>query len=184
MASKKSIKTLNARTIEVWSGFDQSGFGDGSVCRLPAYLQAEVSSISNVDVSERKSAVQNTMNELVKAYNQVHNTNIDYSKMDFQSGQHEVACDFVELPAQTTPAQAQAVAQIPATADTSAILPQVATQPQPVVPKPVIVANPQVLAWIKTAITANTEPVVIREQLIQAGNSEEVADFHIKTAGL
>ena len=181
MATRKHVKATNGMTVPLWSGFDQDKFGDGSVCRLPAKLQAEVGSISHIDVSERKTAVKNTMDELVKAYNKVYGVNIDYNTMDFQNGQHKCVCEFVEVApvVAVAPAQVETVAQIPATADT-AVIPAVVPAPAQA---PAMVENPQLTAFIRAEIKNGTEIATIKEQLLTV-NTEAVALFHMQKAGL
>ena len=160
MAERKSIIATNGESIIVWSGFNQNGFGDGSVSRLPAYIQAEVGSISKVDVSQRKSAVKNTMDELVKAYNIVHKCNIDYTKFDFQSGKHEIECNFAKemqttSQAITTQANAQVVEAV---------------------------ADSGVIAWIKEQRKAKVEFDEIRKMLTANKWNKAQIDQHFALA--
>jgi len=164
MAELKKVVASNGRTISLWSGFNQSGFSDGSVCRLNAHAQAEISSITNCDVSQRKTAVQNPMLELLKAFDIVHKTELAKNEYDFQNGKFGMECVFAEETPQAVIPQAQAQAVIPtmAVADT----------------KPIIATDNQLKQYVLTAKKNGMETDLILAELLKVGNSQAVAEHH------
>ena len=164
MAELKKVVASNGRTIVLWSGFNQSGFTDGSVCRLNAHAQAEVSSITNCDVSQRKNAVQNVMLELLKAFDIVYKTSLAKNEYDFQSGKFGMECVFTAETQQAVIPQAQA--QVPQ---------QIAV---PTDIKPIVPTNSQLKQYVLTAKKSGMEQADILAELLRVGNTQEVAEHH------
>jgi len=161
----KVVSAFNGLGVDVYAGFNQAGFVDGNVVRLSAELMSDISAVSSVEVSERASAVNNTMRELVRCFNEVHKSSVPIMAYDFKNGKFSRSEDRRS----EAPAQAQAQATPTATINTPvmAVADTSAKSVKPIV-APTIARDDVVLGMIKDLLKQNSDLFACKTALIGA----------------
>ena len=171
----ESVTTKSGNSKNVRAGHHQKNFKRGVVARVSALFMADVGEIAGIDTTGKES-LKDVMDVCIKSVNDSFGSNLTIKDYDFLSGSFDR--DFPEVVAQVQEV-AQEVAQLPEVAQ----MPQMATADEKaVIPKPKIVINNQVVAYVKSRREQNAEFDTIREELSAVGNSPALIDAHFESA--
>jgi len=167
----ETLTAFDGSKIETAAGHHQDGFIICSVNRFAGEYMADVSSVTHIDVSNKKTAIQNVMDEATRCINIVHKSKINSKLYDFQNGQYsrthivekktKTATPQAETPAAVTPA----AIEIPALEVPADKTPAEKTPEQPTSE----MLNASCMEWLKIGRT-ETE---WSEAMLKAGVTQE-----------